>query len=46
MNHWSYILIAYGAFAALMLWDYAVPRLALGQAMRAIRLTQRKRGQA
>lgn len=46
MNHWNYILMAYGAFAVLMLWDYAAPRMALGQAMRAIRLKQRKGGQA
>ncbi|MFM6988840.1 MAG: heme exporter protein CcmD [Arenimonas sp.] len=46
MNHWNYILMAYGAFAVLMLWDYAAPRMALGRAMRAIRLKQRKGGQA
>lgn len=46
MNHWNYILMAYGAFVVLMLWDYAAPRMALGRTMRAIRLKQRKGGQA
>lgn len=46
MNHWNYILMAYGAFTVLMLWDYAAPRRTLGQTVRVIRLRRRKGGQA
>lgn len=43
MSHWHYIAIAYGAFAAMLAWDYLMPRLALRQAIRRIRLLQRRK---
>jgi hypothetical protein len=42
MTHWHYISMAYGAFAALMLWDYLVPRLALKRGIRQVQLKQRR----
>ncbi|MBP7891386.1 MAG: heme exporter protein CcmD [Arenimonas sp.] len=42
MNHWIYIALAYGAFVALMLWDYLMPQGALKNAIRSIRRHQRK----
>lgn len=44
MNHWQYIAIAYGSFAALMAWDFIAPRLSLRQTLRGIRLNQRRNG--
>jgi Heme exporter protein D (CcmD) len=42
MTHWHYIALAYGAFAALMLWDFLMPRLALGQSIRRLQLKLRR----
>jgi heme exporter protein CcmD len=43
MNHWNYIVMAYGAFAVLMAWDYIAPRWSLRQMLGSIRLNQRRR---
>jgi hypothetical protein len=42
MNHWTYIGMAYGAFAALMLWDYWIASSEWKQTLRRIRLQQRR----
>ena len=42
MSHWIYIAMAYGAFALLLLWDFLIPHWSLKNAIRGIRLHQRK----
>jgi len=42
MNHWTYIAMAYGAFAALMLWDYWTASSDWKQAIRRLRIQQRR----
>jgi hypothetical protein len=42
MSHWIYIALAYGAFALLLLWDFMAPQWSLKNAVRSIRLQQRK----
>ena len=42
MNHWIYIAMAYGAFVVLLLWDFLMPHWSLKNAIRGIRLNQRK----
>jgi hypothetical protein len=43
MNHWNYIVMAYGAFAVLMAWDYFAPRWSLRQTLRNIHLNKRRK---
>ena len=38
MNYQAYVIAAYAVFAAVLLWDYVVPRLQLRQQLRAARL--------
>ena len=42
MNYRNYVIAAYAVFAAMLLWDYLVPRLQLAQTLRAIRLQLRR----
>ena len=42
MSHWIYIALAYGSFTLLLLWDFLAPQWSLGNAVRAIRIQQRK----
>ena len=38
MSYQAYVVAAYAVFAAVLLWDYLVPRLQLRQQLRAARL--------
>jgi Heme exporter protein D (CcmD) len=42
MSHWIYIALAYSAFVVLLLWDFLMPHWSLKNAIRGIRLNQRK----
>jgi hypothetical protein len=43
MNHWSFVAIAYSAFALLLFWDFIAPRLALNKSVRALTLRLRRK---
>ncbi|RZA19447.1 MAG: heme exporter protein CcmD [Lysobacteraceae bacterium] len=38
MNYREYVIAAYAVFAAMLLWDYIVPKLQVRAALRATRL--------
>ena len=37
MNYREYVIAAYAVFAAMLVWDYAAPRLAIARQLRAAR---------
>jgi hypothetical protein len=43
MSHWSFVAIAYSAFALLLCWDFIAPRLTLNKSVRALTLRLRRK---
>ena len=37
MSYREYVIAAYAVFAAMLVWDYAAPRLAIARQLRAAR---------
>jgi heme exporter protein D len=42
MSYREYVIAAYAVFAAMLLWDFVVPRLQLRAALRAARRRTRR----
>jgi len=38
MSYQDYVIAAYAAFAAVLIWDFVAPRMAIRQSLRAAKL--------